>query len=135
MRCALFARRPVGLLMGVTLAAGSATFASSASAAVSGLERVKETSAETSADKSVEVACPPGKVLLAAAGEITGGFGEVLLDDMAPVANLSKATVRGVEDSAYAPTWSVTAYGICSNPIPGMVRVRDSSSLNTSSLQ
>jgi hypothetical protein len=135
MRCARIARRPVGLLIGITLAAGCATFATSASAAVSGLERVTATSEETSADKAMEVACPPGKVLLAAAGEITGGFGNVMLEHMAPVANLNRATVRGAEDNAYAPTWSVTAYGICSDPIPGLVRVRGSSSLNTSSLQ
>jgi hypothetical protein len=123
-------------VVALSLAAGCGAFASTASAApFTGLQRVEAASDWTSDDKSVEVACPAGKQLLSAAGEISGGFGEVLADDMTPVSNLNKAVFRGVEDSAYAPTWSVKVYGICSNPVPGLVRVRDASSLSSSNLQ
>ena len=135
MRCARIARSLVGLVVGIALAAGCATFASSASAAITGLERVEESSDWTSADKDVDVACPPGKQLLSAAGEISGGGGEVSIEAMEPVSNLNEAFLKAAEDSAYTPLWKLTVYGICSNPPSGLVRIRDASSLTSSNLQ
>jgi hypothetical protein len=75
----------------------------------------------------VTATCPAGKVLLGGGGEITGGFGEVLMDDMAPVPFENKFTVTGYEDSAYAPNWTVTAYAICSAPRSGLERLNRTS--------
>lgn len=118
--------RPTGLLVALTLVALCAMTASTASAAVPGVERIVATSLSNSDDKGVTAECPDGKVLLGGGGEISGGLGEVLMDDMAPVPFEKKFTVYGYEDQDggvdYTPNWTVTAYAICSSPLSGLER-------------
>jgi hypothetical protein len=88
-----------------------------------GLERIVATSANTSTNKTVTATCPAGKRLLGAGGEISGGGGEVVLEDIR-VPNLTSVTVQGVEDEdGTAVDWLARAYAICANPVAGLERV------------
>lgn len=82
-----------------------------------GLERVSATSASNSSNKSVTATCSAGKKLVGLGGEISGGSGEVVIDDYTPSEFLTSATVTGNEavdlDGAYPSNWTVTAYAIC----------------------
>jgi hypothetical protein len=111
-------------VLALGLIAVNAALASPASAAVPGLERVTATSASTSGDKSARATCPSGKRVLGTGGEITGGLGQVVLDDITPDSALTSVSVLAREDQdGTANNWSVTAYAICANPIAGLERV------------
>ncbi|GIG91207.1 hypothetical protein [Plantactinospora endophytica] len=76
--------------------------------------RISVTSATNSlASKSVVVNCPAGQRVHGAGGEITGGGGNVTLDDITPSLTLTTVLVTGVENGAYAGNWNVTGYAIC----------------------
>jgi hypothetical protein len=82
-----------------------------------GLELITATSPFESDPASVKASCPSGKNLLGAAGEITSGFGEVVMDDLRPDAALTSVTVLGLEDqNGTSSNWNLTAYAICANP-------------------
>ncbi|MEV1111165.1 hypothetical protein [Micromonospora sp. NPDC049751] len=102
--------------------------ASPASAAVPGLVRIAATSVSDSADfHSVTATCPVGKVLTGTGYELNGVTGEGVVDDLRPNGGVATAptavTVGAYETEAFAGNWSVTAYAICANPLPGLVRV------------
>jgi hypothetical protein len=84
-----------------------------------GLQRVAATSEFHSEGevKTVSARCPAGKNLLGTGAEITGGGGQVVLDDILPNAALTSVLATGVEDqNGFAGDWSVTSYAICANP-------------------
>jgi hypothetical protein len=88
-----------------------------------GLERIVATSPSNSANKTVTATCPAGKRLLGAGGEVSGGGGEVVLEDIR-VPNLTSVTAQGVEDEdGAAVDWLLRAYAICANPVGGLERV------------
>ena len=67
--------------------------------------------------KIVTATCPAGKNLLSTGAEVTGGSGEIVIDDVRPAAALTNVTVTGIEDdSGTVFDWNVTAYAICANP-------------------
>jgi hypothetical protein len=69
-------------------------------------------SAPSSNDKSVEVTCPAGKVVLGTGASITGGHGDVVIDEIIPTTTTVK--VKGIEvDFGYAGDWTIRAYAIC----------------------
>ncbi|MCX5069462.1 hypothetical protein OOJ91_26805 [Micromonospora lupini] len=116
------------LVLGLVVAATVLAPASPASAAVPGLVRVSATSVADSADfHSTTATCPAGKVLTGTGYELNGATGEAILDDLRPNGGPATAptavTVGAYEAEAYAGVWSVTAYAICANPVPGLVRV------------
>lgn len=89
-----------------------------------GLVRASATSASNSSNKTVSLNCPTGKKLFSLAGEINSPNGQVLLEDLTPVAGLASARVKAIEDENGNPgNWSLTTYAICANPIAGLVRV------------
>ena len=96
-----------------------------------GLERVAATSASNSGSaKAVVATCPAAKRVVGVGGEITGGGGQVILDDVVPGAALTKAEAKGVEDqNGFSSSWSVTAYAICANPPAGLERAPLTTSL------
>ena len=85
---------------------------------VAGLQRVATTSASSSAGtgKLQSAACPTGKDLLGVGGELTGGAGQVVIDELNPAAELTTVDVFAKEDEdGQAANWSLTAYAICAN--------------------
>ena len=99
-----------------------------ASAAVPGLVRVSATSVNDASNfKTVTATCPAGKQLTGTGYEIDGATGEVVIDELvmngSSVTAPTLLTVDAYEEDPLATPWSVTAYGICANPLPGLVRI------------
>jgi len=124
-------RRPsivVALALGVVLAG----LGESASAAVTGLERVSASSPSNSSNKSVTISCPAGKRVVGAGGDLNNALGQVTLGFVRPDAALSSVTVRGREnENGAANDWFVRAVAICATPPPGLVRVTAASPSNS----
>ncbi|TDC78612.1 hypothetical protein E1193_20395 [Micromonospora sp. KC606] len=117
----------VALVLGATVT-GVVVVPSPASAAVPGLVRISAISASNSNDfRSVTATCPAGKVLTGTGYEINGAAGEVVVDDFRPngstVTAPTAVTVGAYEADPFAGNWSVTAYAVCANPLPGLVRI------------
>jgi hypothetical protein len=134
-------RQPVGLSLMFALIGlcGLCTVnASSASARVAGLERIKVTSPANSDPEDdgnyADATCPGGKVLLGGGGEAEGD-GEVVIDDMAPLPSTNTFRVKAYEDNDggadYTPDWTVTAYAFCAEPLSGLERTEHSSLVNS----
>lgn len=109
----------------VLLGAAAATYAvTPASASPAGLVMVSATSAENSTDfKSVSVACPAGKKVLGGGAQTFGWFigYSVLVTQAYPDGANNRFVVGAWEDEARTPeVWTVTAYAICANPLPGL---------------
>jgi hypothetical protein len=82
--------------------------------------------------KAVTATCPAGTLLTGASGLITGGVGNVVMDDLRPNGNpASSVTVTGYEIDPDT-SWSATAIALCAAPLPGLERVV-STSVNNSS--
>jgi hypothetical protein len=99
-----------------------------------GLQMVQATSVSDSNNtKGATASCPAGKQLVGTGGEITGGLGQVVIDDVRPNSLLSRVTVTGFEDAnGTANNWRVDAYAICANPLPGLQLATQSSASDTS---
>ena len=82
-----------------------------------GLELVKATSPLGSDEfGQTSASCPAGKHLIGTGGEVLGGGGEVILDDLRADTALTRTTVTGFEDqTGFDPDWRVAAYAICIN--------------------
>ncbi|MBM7492702.1 hypothetical protein JOD64_003924 [Micromonospora luteifusca] len=123
-----FGARASVLVLGFVAVGAVIAPASPASAAVPGLVRIAATSVSNSADfHSATATCPVGKVLTGTGYELNGVTGEGIVDDLrpngGPAAPPTAVTVGAYETEAFAGNWSVTAYAICANPLPGLVRV------------
>lgn len=96
-----------------------------ASAAVPGLQRITAVSDSNSlTTKSATANCPAGKQVIGTGARISGGQGQVVIDDITPDATLSSVFVTGNEDAdGFAGNWTVSAIAICANPLPGQHRV------------
>ncbi len=125
----------VAPLIGVAVLASLGPLAGPASAAHTGLQRVAANSAHDIADgKSAVAKCPTDKRLVGTGAEITGGEGQVVIDDLTPNAALTQVTATGYEDHVPGNTtaggankaWHITAYAICARPFPGLVLARAS---------
>lgn len=61
------------------------------------------------------VPCPAGKEVLTAAGQITGGLGQGLLDDL--FADVDSVTATGKETgNGTGNVWRVRAIAVCATP-------------------
>jgi hypothetical protein len=82
---------------------------------VAGLERVAATSlTDSSPGKTAIANCPSGKHVVGAGGEITGGGGQVVLDEIAETAEITNVAVQAFEDeNGTANNWSARAIAIC----------------------
>lgn len=98
---------------------GTWALASTASAAVPGLQLVTKTSPSSSFNKSEVAICPGAKRLLGGGGTIAGGLGEVVLDDLTPGTRTFLAFGREDQDGL-ASNWSIRAFAICADPVPGL---------------
>jgi hypothetical protein len=86
-----------------------------------GQELVFAASPSTSSTKSVTAACPPGKRLIGAGGDVNAGSGEVMLTGIAPNPALTGVTATAFEDQTGVPTnWTVSAFAVCATMPPGL---------------
>lgn len=98
---------------------------------VAGAIRVAATGPANSDDfHSTSVSCPGGRNLTGTGYEMNVATGEAVVDDLRPNGSTTTAptavTVGAYEADPIAGNWTLTAYGICTNPLPGLVRVADS---------
>lgn len=114
-------RRRLGTLFLLSLVC-LAGAAQSASAAVPGINLAATRSPFNSANKSATVACPTGDQVLGVGGGIDPATGPVVVDDWMQI-DPARAAVRGVEASAFAPSWVAGATAVCADPLPGRVQV------------
>jgi hypothetical protein len=93
-----------------------------------GLELVEEDGVASSEDKTTVASCPAGKQVVGAGANIDrNGSGpplrDVAIDDMTPTADLTSVSVTGLEDQdGTDAVWRITAYAICADPLPGLIR-------------
>ena len=60
---------------------------------------------------------PVPEARTALGGEITGGLGQVAMDDLIPNTTTNRATVKGYEDdNGTTSNWWLRAYAICASP-------------------
>ncbi|MGN9810266.1 hypothetical protein ACTMSW_13025 [Micromonospora sp. BQ11] len=94
---------------------------------VAGLVRVAAVSTTSSNDfRTITAACPAGKVLTGTGFELNGATGDAVVDDLRPNGGPATAptsvNVGAFETDATTLNWGVTAFAICANPLPGLVR-------------
>ena len=96
-----------------------------------GSRRVVEQSAnDSSSPKTAGPDCPAGKQSTGVGGDISGGFGQVILDDLVPFAG---ASVDAEEDgSGTTSNWFLRGYAICATPLPGREVVSNPTDLDSS---
>lgn len=94
---------------------------------LAGQTYVTAQSVSNSVSKSATATCPPGTKLTGGGGDIIGGYGEVVLDDITPNSGLTSMTVWAFEEDSYAPSWSVKAFAACANQLPGLELIEASS--------
>jgi hypothetical protein len=125
-RTARFIGLAVAVVVGLT--ASLAIIATPAAARVPGLIRVSAASAFSPEDqKTVRVACPAGKKLVGTGGRIDGATGKVVIaqlwPDGSPTAAPTSVTAVAQETDPISQYWRLTVYGMCANPLPGLVRI------------
>ena len=125
----------VATLAGAALLTTLGPLTSPASAAHTALQRVAANSAHDTLDgKTVVAKCPTNKRLVGTGAEITGGDGQVVIDDLTPNAALTQVMATGHEDHGPGNTtaagvdkaWHITAYAICARAFPGLVLAKAS---------
>jgi hypothetical protein len=91
-------------------------YAICANAPGGGMSRIELTSTQdgTSPKTVTAAGCPPGTLLHGMGGEITGGLGGVIFEDLTPnnLLNTVSATGKEVAGSSGA-NWEITSYGVC----------------------
>jgi hypothetical protein len=96
-----------------------------------GLEWIKaKTASDSSSPKTLTVACSPGKTVLGNGYAITGGSGEVFVDEAVPNGGPGVAATQvaliGVEGDPYDDDWDLEGFLICAEPLPGQQVLSDS---------
>lgn len=126
-------RRLAATAFALALALGAAVVAVSPAHAVQDIDAVSQGSAENSASvKSILVNCPTGTKVYGTGATIQGGFGNVVLDDIIPLEDLSGVFVTAYENGAYSGNWRVIARAMCGSPVPGLHRADPVSSATDS---
>jgi hypothetical protein len=97
-----------------------------------GLEIVTVTSGfGPSTGKGASAFCPSGKQLVGTGAALTNGFGQVSIGNL--TMNQNAAFAFGIDDQdGYSGGWSITAYAICANPLPGLTIVTGASPFDSS---
>jgi hypothetical protein len=89
-------------------------------------------SATNSSSKDVTVTCPAGKVVLGTGASITGGRGEVVIDEIIPTT--TTVTAKALEDptgGGYFDDWSIRAYARCGDEPGGRTIVSSTTTSNS----
>jgi hypothetical protein len=90
-----------------------------------GWQQVWTTSATNSQSwRSSVVTCPTGKKVIGAGAVVNNGYTGVELHTIYPTPDLDAVIAQAYEvEGGHGSSWSLTAYAICANPLPGLVRV------------
>jgi len=96
-----------------------------------GYEIVRASSSSNSLNKSATAFCPSGKQAVGSGAFISGGLGEVVLNQLVPTGNRGGATAREGDNGGTANNWTVTALAICANPLPGQQYITATSPTNS----
>ena len=84
-------------------------------------------SPNNSLNKAVTVTCPTGSNVIGVGSQTSGAsLGDVIPDRITPNSGLTSVTVAAREDGTLTRNWELTAYAICAQPPPGLVRVAGS---------
>ena len=75
-----------------------------------------------SLDKAETAVCETGLQPIGGGGDITGGLGQALLEDLQPASGGMFVQAREDGDGL-AGNWSMRAYAICHSPLPGVERL------------
>lgn len=68
--------------------------------------------------QTTEAACSPGKRLVGAGASLSQGFGQISIETL--LVSDDFVVAAGVEDDdGFTGAWSITAYAVCADPIPG----------------
>ena len=82
---------------------------------------VEAVSPATDSDKSVRALCPRGTKLYSAGGGVDNRSGDVAIDSIRPLSDLSGVVVRARSRTATS-AWAVTAYAVCGEGNPELAR-------------
>jgi hypothetical protein len=98
--------------------------AATCAAPLPGLEWINaQTASDSRSTKTLTVACSPGRTVLGNGYAITGGDGEVFVDEAVPNggpgAPATQVSLIGVEGDPYAADWDLEGFVICADPLPG----------------
>src|SRR4051812_27097803 len=101
-----------------------------------GQEWIKaQTVSDSSTPKTLTVSCSHGKTVLGNGYAITGGDGEVWVDEAVPDGDESHAATHvslvAVEGDTYGGNWDLEGFVICGDPVPGQRVLRDSTTPST----
>jgi hypothetical protein len=88
--------------------------------ALPGLRIVSQTSAFTTGGRrAITATCPGGTQLVGAGSSLSNGWGQISVQSLDLTS--TGATASAIQDEdGYSGSWSVTAYAICANPLPGL---------------
>jgi hypothetical protein len=82
--------------------------------------RWASTGGGSQAARDMAVTCPEGRKVLGTGAVVTGGGQQVALRRVRPTADLRTVFVGAHEDAnGYAGSWSLTAWAVCADPVPG----------------
>lgn len=96
-----------------------------------GYEIVSASSSSNSLNKSATAFCPSGKQAVGSGAFISGGLGEVVLNQLVATRTRVGATAREGDNGGTANNWTVTARAICANPLPGQQYITATSPTNS----
>ncbi|WP_433017922.1 hypothetical protein [Kribbella sp. CA-294648] len=93
------------------------------------------TSTVTSFEQRATATCPTGKQVIGAGARLDGSPGDVVLDEILPSlgsGGKQSVSVKGFEeDAGNGAKWRITAFAVCSNPLPGRHVATTSSGINS----
>jgi hypothetical protein len=107
-------------------AAAAAVGPSSASYAVTGRINVyagTQLNSDPKEPQDATATCPGDTKVLGGAGYISNGFGDVVLDEIVPSADLTSVSVQGLEHGSVAGSWAATAVAMCGDPVLNLQRI------------
>jgi hypothetical protein len=78
--------------------------------------------------------CQSGKRIVGVGGDITGGNGQVTIQDFRASVGLDFSSVHAFEDdTGFGGNWSLRAYGVCTTPLPGQELVTAATTVDSTS--
>jgi len=88
---------------------------------IPGLQQVDASRSGSDGNQSVAAVCPPGKQVVGAGADTSGGVGRVVLDDVTPTSDHTRVIATGFEaEAGTTDSWTINARAMCAAPLPGL---------------